>query len=474
MIIIKLKAPEEIIPDLTPVEDDEGSNKVYNTTDGISYSTTQHGIVTPAIIGTEFTLVNVEKDYDVIELEVKDQDNTYYISSKWVESITIDGITRKPTHISDDYITFGKIFYDIKKKKIITDAPICKCCGTMLKKPTSHNICPTCEETLTACKNYSYIPEVFKFNGSQQAADAENPIWYGIELEYGLRTLQSFAGMINAHSDVLYVKSDSSIEGGKHKRELVTHPHSFSELMSDDSFVSKLPSLDNDAQKSANGCHVHISRTAFKDTKHYGLFYFLIQANQQLLEHIGGRKLTRYCQLQPIGKVATKDHKASTGEKSVAVNEKHSDTIEIRVFNSTDKPEVLRTYVQFLDSLIKYTKYHKRQVSLTKWSAYVTKYKSKYPELYASLSELKVSVLENGTVVYKPVVNKTITFDKLKASQLASITGVETSTNTYTVIRPELTAVIGNLMQFYYKDSDGDTESNSVQINDIISITYEV
>jgi hypothetical protein len=192
-------------------------------------------------------------------------------------------------------------------------------------------------------RNYSYKPTP-EFQGKQSRQDKDNPIWYGIELEYGIHNKLPIAKLVE--KGAIYLKSDTSIlrgvEGGC---EVVTHPYSFTELMKKDNWISMLPELNVVEHSSDNGCHIHVSKTAWLDDKHYALTYHLLfrLAEQGVLEKLGGREFTSYCrlarkQLQHITKYS-KSKSSNEGDRSVWCNENNVNTVEFRFFSSTKDPK---------------------------------------------------------------------------------------------------------------------------------------
>jgi len=293
--------------------------------------------------------------------------------------------------------------YVINKKtgelKLVQDMNLCGCgqLGTE-SMPDGGVLCKDCVENLVTPRNYSYKPETYKFIGTQLPKDKATPTWYGVEIEISTKKakLKDFA---YKYINNVYLKADTSIRGSGHNVEVVSMPHSFKALMAEDSWlegISKLPTNNN----VANGCHVHISRTAFKDDKHYSLFYFLLHKMHDVATVIGGRELTDYCKLRPNGKVHNKTKKDKGGDRSVFLNESNNDTVEARFFIGTTSTKDLKSYIQLLESLIKYTKYHSETVSSKGWFEYVTKKPAKYYELLAKLNEIPRERFVH-TVTYK-------------------------------------------------------------------------
>ena len=282
--------------------------------------------------------------------------------------------------------------------------PLCDCgaLGTI----TMHDgglLCSKCNDELTMPKNYSYKPDTFEFIGDQLSADKDTPVWYGLEVEVATDKTKLGKYMYE-HRHGVYLKSDGSIEGAGHRVEIVSMPHSFNALMHKDSWLSKIDALPT-ANTKANGCHVHISRTAFKDDKHYALFYFLLHKMNKIATKVGGRELTNYCQLKPSGKVHNKTKDGiGDGSRQVYLNERNKDTVEARFFKSTTNVTNLRAYVQLLESMIKYTRYHATTVTSKGWFEYTTKKSKKYAELLSVLGDIDISSLDHYITYKEPTI----------------------------------------------------------------------
>ena len=282
--------------------------------------------------------------------------------------------------------------------------PLCDCgaLGTI----TMHDgglICSECNDALTKPRNYSYKPDTFEFIGNQLSADKDTPVWYGLEIEVATDKTKLGKYMYE-HREGVYIKSDGSIQGDGHRVEIVSMPHSFSALMHKDSWLSKVDALPTVDTKD-NGCHVHISRTAFKDDKHYSLFYFLLHKMNKIATKVGGRELTTYCQLKPSGKVHNKTKDGlGDGSRQVYLNERNSDTVEARFFKSTTNVTNLRAYVQLLESMIKYTRYHATTVTSKGWFEYTTKKSKKYAELLSVLGDIDISSLDHYITYKEPTI----------------------------------------------------------------------
>ncbi len=308
----------------------------------------------------------------------------------------------------------------------LKDLPLCTCgaVGTIAMYDGS-KMCKSCSDDLTTNHDYSYRP-TYKYIGKQIKADEATPTWYGLEVEVSTNR-EELAKFVYKHSDSVYLKSDSSINGSDYCTEIVSMPHSFTELMKKkDSWLDDISTLSTN-EVDANGCHVHISRTAFKDDKHYGLFYFLLHSIEGIATKVGGRDLTNYCKMSPTGRVHNKGNKGSNdGARDIFLNERGEHTVEARFFKGTTDTAKLKGYVQLLESLIKYTRYHSKMVTIKGWFQYITKKSTKYKELLAVVGDVTQHSEYTNTVCYREPKKIRRQFSVLKAVDIANIVEVVT------------------------------------------------
>lgn len=307
--------------------------------------------------------------------------------------------------------------YNVSTLEVL-EVILCKCCGKQKILHLDTGYCKECfYEKYIECNNYSYKPTPM-FKGKQQSSDKDNPVWYGIELEYSINNTNKFGLFNYNHNKVdtkFYLKSDSSIakpSGCVTTAEVVTHPHSFTELMGCKwlNDLESIPSIDNEDTRRRNGCHVHISRTAFVDHKHYAKWYFFLYSlTDNVLNKIGRRECTEYCKNRKNGNIFTKENIYNCETREVVINERNTNTVEVRVFSSTNKPKELKQYIQLLESTLKYTKYASKVLTYDGWFAYINKYSSKYAELLEELqqipSEIRAKVKKTLVPAKEVIVN---------------------------------------------------------------------
>lgn len=416
MLKVKIKLKTNVKPLLEEFEENQ------KHTDYIEF--------TPAIEALLGTTIEAEIDYNNPDDEdplptdgvvFYPMDSGTMIHYKWVSAI--NGVDIEPTVTANNEVfKITKDHYLQKSTNTLIhkdDITICTNCGGVLDDE-DEDTCSTCiAEKFFNLHNYSYKP-TFNFHGKQVGElNKTNPAWYGIELEYGLKSKSKMAKLVKAHSSEVFLKQDSSISGGDYTAELVSHPCSFSYLKSEDSWLNKIDTLDAVDKPKSNGCHIHVSRTAFKDDRHYAKFKYLIQSNIPLLEAIGGRQLTDFCQTSaPKGKIHTTKKDTVGGQRKRVCNEANSDTIELRFMASTKKSKQALRYLEFLDSMIKYTGYHTNSASFVGYNKYVTKYVRKYENIKSFLAQHEAELA--GKVVYKEPTVVTVKLPDISIEQLAS------------------------------------------------------
>ena len=255
------------------------------------------------------------------------------------------------------------------------------------------------------------------------------------------------------YGESLYLKSDSSIRGSGYNAEIVSHPHSFNKLMSNDSWLNDISNIAN-TEHDGNGCHIHISRTAFASDKHYSLVYFLMHKMVNVCTKVGGRALTHHCSLSPSGKVITKSNKRQGNERALFLNETNYNTIEARFFKGTVKTTNLKAYVQLIESIIKYTKYHSTTVTSNGWFQYISKKSKKYKELLEVLGDITTIEDFEQKVTYREPKLIEVKVKNLRVGEMSNVhkviykDGVEyTATNVY--IKPSSD---GDMLYFYVED----------------------
>ena len=182
----------------------------------------------------------------------------------------------------------------------------------------------------------------------------EGPKFLGCEYEVqGGGCNSNIAESIFGDYKEFYCSRDGSLEEGF---EAITHPCSPSHMLSNidwEEITKRLSRNDYDDEEGA-GFHIHISREHFKSQSHIGKLIRFFSDNYQELVNFGNRtwdtankwaEPTDYDEDDKFIDI----YSNAKGERYSAVNVWPSETVEIRLFGCTYRPEVIRSYIQFVD-----------------------------------------------------------------------------------------------------------------------------
>lgn len=150
-----------------------------------------------------------------------------------------------------------------------------------------------------------------------------------------------------------YCSRDGSLEEGF---EAITHPCSPSHMLSNidwEEITKRLARNDYDDTEGA-GFHIHISREHFKSQSHIGKLIKFFSENYQTLMEFGNRDWDNATDYAAPTEYDDDDkfidiYNETRGNRYHAVNVWPNATVEIRLFNTTYRPEVIRSYIQFVD-----------------------------------------------------------------------------------------------------------------------------
>jgi hypothetical protein len=150
-----------------------------------------------------------------------------------------------------------------------------------------------------------------------------------------------------------YCSRDGSLNEGF---EAITHPCSPSHMLSNIDWETIVDKLDKNGYNDTDGAgfHIHISREHFKSQSHIGKLIRFFSDNYQELVNFGNRTWDTANKWAEPTDYDTDDkfiaiYSNAKGERYSAVNVWPSTTVEIRLFGCTYRPEVIRSYIQFVD-----------------------------------------------------------------------------------------------------------------------------
>ena len=241
----------------------------------------------------------------------------------------------------------------------------CDCCGEWFdmeyegcESDDGYDLCDSCtddcrlENGSVYYKDSGYIQEYhpnidLHFYG-------EGPKFLGCEYEVqGGGCNSNIAENIFGDYREFYCSSDSSLDEGF---EAITHPCSPDYLLSNidwEEITKRLGRNDYDDEDGA-GFHIHISREHFKSQSHIGKLIKFFSENYQTLMEFGNRDCENANNYAKPTDFDDDDkfidiYNETRNDRYHAVNVWPSATVEIRLFNTTYRPEVIRSYIQFVD-----------------------------------------------------------------------------------------------------------------------------
>lgn len=241
----------------------------------------------------------------------------------------------------------------------------CDCCGEWYDQSEEgrtsddgYDLCDSCvddyrlENGSVYYKDSGYIQEYhpnidLHFYGN-------GPKFLGCEYEVqGGGCNSNIAENIFGNYREFYCSRDGSLDEGF---EAITHPCSPSHMLSNIDWETIVDKLDKNGYDDTEGAgfHIHISREHFKSQSHIGKLIRFFSDNYQELVNFGNRTWDTANQWAEPTDYDTDDkfidiYSNAKGERYSAVNVWPSETVEIRLFGCTYRPEVIRSYIQFVD-----------------------------------------------------------------------------------------------------------------------------
>lgn len=184
--------------------------------------------------------------------------------------------------------------------------------------------------------------------------------YYGLELEYSnTDSVQAKEKMFDLYKDKwLYNKRDGSLCDGV---EIVTSPCDYKSIMwLLDKIKEPIKSITSRTKYTQNaGIHIHVSKKSIPSYNIYKLSYLLnnIQAKElsSIMFYLSGRNvkvsdnyLGRYAKIGDIS-----EFKNET-DRYLALNLTNKNTIEFRIFKTTNDMDKVKSYINFVESMIRF------------------------------------------------------------------------------------------------------------------------
>lgn len=242
--------------------------------------------------------------------------------------------------------------------------------------------------------SYDFKPEPIWFGGRRQ------PYYLGFELEisaerYDTAPISAWCKN-NGHADMLYCKEDGSVEGF----EIVSHPMTpeYFDSVNWDGFFNMLENnypMHGRDEPTGHGLHVHVSRTAFPHNSTLARWSYLLNRHESHVNRVARRSYSNWARFTsypvrmclpyergndgthyetgaPIcehgccfERVLVRDtarrirHQFQTvgyPERYQAVNLTNENTVEVRVFKSTRKPDEFISSLHFVAATVEFVR----------------------------------------------------------------------------------------------------------------------
>lgn len=281
----------------------------------------------------------------------------------------------------------------------------CEDCGSL---SLGEEICQTCYPGVTVgslMQSYSSKAEsVFSFK--QKKEDGKTPLFLGVELELENRTSQNLLATWKKLKDHVIIKHDGSVSGGL---EICSAPATISVHKEEfKPFFDVVENIKLEARANC-GMHVHVDRSGLTELQIGKILSFMYnKANRPFINKIAGRKDNSYCSLAEEKSFTSGvyydantsvdyTHRLRRGasERYSGINLTNGATIEFRIFASTVSYDEFNKNLEFVKSMIDFTKMGAVNVKSLKdfesqevYTNFVKKNRKEYPNLFKFISEL--------------------------------------------------------------------------------------
>lgn len=185
--------------------------------------------------------------------------------------------------------------------------------------------------------------------------------YYGLELEYSNTNPSRLKReMLYLYKDRwLYNKSDGSLNNGV---EVVTSPCDYKSIMLLlDKMKEPIKSITYRTRYKDNaGIHIHVSRKSIPSYNIYKLSYLLNNKQAEELSSIifyltGRHKRVDDESVVRYAKIGNIDKFRDEQDRYLALNLSNSNTIEFRIFKTTNDMDEVKSYINFVESMINFT-----------------------------------------------------------------------------------------------------------------------
>lgn len=200
--------------------------------------------------------------------------------------------------------------------------------------------------------------------GVLKDGDDDTSATVGFELETVLQT--GVSGAIARRDDTIASSIDARLghyayDGSVSGVEFISHTFTWNKLLKcKDLMKAQFQEMSESGLVASEGAglHIHIGRNAFTNDASFKKFYYLLNHEnlQSVWESFARRRSTSYCTYRQIsdGNIGALNRfiRSYRNSHSEAVNQEHSQTIEVRIFKSTLSADILYGTIEALINLI--------------------------------------------------------------------------------------------------------------------------
>lgn len=279
----------------------------------------------------------------------------------------------------------------------ITNIKYVTYCKTCLSKNKEFRICENCgnyyniglkcgctwkysKDNALEQYNHHHLMKYFKTKDNES-------LFFGIETEIEIKTTEFFT--IPDPLEWFYYKRDGSINNGY---EIVTYPLSWKWIKENQKtiidFLKSTSTFATSMLTDTCGMHIHISKSAMS-TYHLYKFIEFFRRNQDYMCFITNRTWTDIKSWASFDSINKKEsakniaiYKRQSNRHS-AINLHNAESIEIRIFKGTLRPEIYFKNIEFVKALVDFTRYEIiKNLDVNNFESFVNKNKQEYPYLY--------------------------------------------------------------------------------------------
>ena len=250
----------------------------------------------------------------------------------------------------------------------------CDNCGCVVSRDDAVYIddgeyCEDCASGREAIHDYGYHPEPDFYDGGSCDPDVDLNLYMGVELEVDKgRNPGALARELSDLTEMLYCKHDGSLSDGV---EIVTHPCTLAAHRERFPWSEVLSLCSTHGFKShdANTCglHVHVSRSAFRDSRDVFTAVALIDRLRSYIVRFSRRsveKLNRWakildtCELTPFPSYGIATSNIAEDSRYVAVNLQNDNTVEFRFPRGSLRYDTVIGTIELCRNIVIYARTH--------------------------------------------------------------------------------------------------------------------